>query len=81
MLVKTRTASYDTTELIQLFTVRNNWRMRNVVAYQHPNNLDKLITVGHPFDGGDPVVCEEDKADYPRQMDLRKQGQTHSIYD
>ena len=41
--------------------LKNNWRQRYVNIYQHPYQIDKVISVGHPFDGLKPIICVENK--------------------
>ena len=46
--------------------LKNNWRRRHVLVYDHPDDPDKVISVGVPFDGGPDVVCEEPREAYAR---------------
>jgi hypothetical protein len=39
----------------------NQWRQRNVTVYQHPINVDKVVTVGESFDDTNIIICEESK--------------------
>ena len=39
--------------------MQNNWRRRLVKIYDHPDERDQVITVGEPFDGGNPIICCE----------------------
>ena len=46
--------------------LRNEWRRRHVTVLAHPSDPEKVISVGVPFGGGEPIVCEE-----PRAADAR----------
>lgn len=52
-----------------LFTVKNLWRQRDVVAHRHPFEQGKLITVGYWFDGSTVNAVVEQESDYQREMD------------
>ena len=42
--------------------VKNNWRRRNVEIWEHPENKNKVITVGRAFDSGHgDIICVEDR--------------------
>lgn len=47
-----------------LVTVRNEWRQRLVTVYSHPTEDTKVITVGKPFNGGEPIICLESRDDW-----------------
>lgn len=63
-----------------LVTVRNEWRKRLVTVYPHPTDTDKLVTVGKPFDGGGPVICLENKADWKSNLDRAERGQPYQVF-
>ena len=44
--------------------LRNDWRQRHVTVYDHPTDPDQVISVGVPFDGSKPIVCEEPRSAY-----------------
>lgn len=48
----------------------NHWRRRRVTVYEHPTDAGMVITVGVPFDGGPPVVCEERKEGWERTISM-----------
>lgn len=64
-----------------LFTVRNNWRNRNVSVYQHPEQQDRVLTIGESFDGLLTVIADETKADYAHEFNLFAIGKTRFIYN
>lgn len=45
---------------------RNEWRRRNAVIYQHPNDAEKIVSVGESFDRSVIVICEESKKDWDK---------------
>jgi hypothetical protein len=47
---------------------KNNWRQRYVSLYPHPTDSLKVVSVGTPFDGSDPIICEEQRSAYGRQL-------------
>ena len=53
-----------------LHSFRNEWRQRHVAIHEHPNDPDKVITMGYSLaaSGGittiPPVICEEYRKDY-----------------
>jgi len=48
-------------------TFNNNFRRRRVTLFTH-DRKDTVYSVGEPFDGGEPVICEEAKSFYTRQI-------------
>lgn len=50
--------------------LRNNWRRRHVVVYNHPSDAAKVVSVGHPYDGGEPIVCVELRTEYARVINM-----------
>jgi hypothetical protein len=64
----------DTTQLGEpLFEIKNNWRQRQVKVYKHPFDDSLLVTAGHPFAGGEPVVCEEAKDLYKHNLKVAEE--------
>lgn len=63
-----------------LFTVKNNWRQRDVVVHRHPHKPGKLLTVGYWFDGSTVNACEEDDKDYARELE-ELPWKKHFVYD
>ena len=41
---------------------RNEWRQREVYIFANPNDATMVVTVGYPFDGSTPVICDEPRA-------------------
>ena len=59
----------------------NEWRRRNVSIYEHKGDLSKVITVGEPFGGGEPVVCVEERVDWePALVKIRGCRESGSTY-
>jgi hypothetical protein len=58
---------------IQEFTllkrVKNNWRERDIVLYQHPEDEGLVVSVGTSFDGKVVVIVIENKTDWKRELD------------
>jgi len=48
----------------------NNWRKRDVIVYDHPTEKDMVVTVGFPYNGGEPVVCNELRANWRRVIEM-----------
>lgn len=46
----------------------NNWRKRRVNVHSHPTDCAKVISIGYPMDGGEPVVCVESVEEYERVL-------------
>ena len=46
----------------------NKWRRRKVSVHEHPSDPTRVISVGLRYDGGDPVVCEEPRCYYEREI-------------
>ena len=62
-------STIDYTQLgAPLFEIKNNWRQRQVKVYKHPFDDNLLVTVGFPFAGGEPVVCEEEREIYRHNL-------------
>lgn len=53
--------------LQKLGEFRNLWRGRVVTLYVHPSNPTLVVSVGVPATG-EPVVCEELRSSYRRQL-------------
>ena len=51
-----------------LFTVKSNWRQRNITIYQHPVLPDSVISVGVYFDGRKVVIADETREQWARQI-------------
>jgi len=49
--------------------MNNKWRQRMVYIYPDPNNSNKVISEGFPFNGGDPIICIEDKELYSKEIE------------
>ena len=47
----------------------NNWRQRRVEVRKHPTDPTKVVSVGHPFDNSEPIVCVESRDHYIPQLD------------
>lgn len=47
-----------------LVTVKNNWRQRMVTVFPHPTDTTKVVTVGKPFNGTEPIICIESREDW-----------------
>ena len=57
--------------------LKNNWRKRRVLVYEHPCDTSKVISVGYPFGGGDPIVCVERRSDWLRVLGLFPETATY----
>lgn len=64
-----------------IFTVRNNWRKRNVTVYKHPTDTRKVISVGRLFDGGGPFVNLDDADNWKSELARAATGQTHFVFN
>ena len=49
--------------------LRNNWRQRDCWVYKH-EDPKKVYSIGYPFNGGKPVVCEEDIQGWDRTIGI-----------
>ena len=62
----------------------NKWRQRTVAVFEHPTDPDLIVSVGRPFDGSDPIECEEKRKDWSatlrRIADYTAQGKVY-IYE
>jgi hypothetical protein len=56
----------------------NNWRQRRVTVHAHPADDSLVVSVGRPFDGSAPVICEEPKANWTRVLSLHPEV---AVYD
>jgi len=54
----------NATKLLLIGVLQNNWRLRLVEVYLHPNDETKVVSIGRPFNGSDPIVCVENKDAY-----------------
>lgn len=52
-----------------LFTVKNNWRQRNVVCHRHPHRTGGIISVGYSFDETTVTVGYETEKDWARELE------------
>lgn len=46
----------------------NRWRRRHVTIHEHPDNPGLCISVGRPYAGGDPIICEEPRTAFARAI-------------
>ena len=53
----TTTPGFPFEHAIGRFT--NRWRQREVYIFAHPSDPARVITVGYPFAGGAPMICDE----------------------
>jgi len=51
-----------------LFTVKNNWRQRNITVHEHPALPESVISVGVNFDGKMTVIADETREQWARQI-------------
>ena len=58
----------DIRKLPLLKIVRNEWRMREVRLYQHPEHKDRVVSFGEDFDGSKIVIADESKEDFDREL-------------
>lgn len=48
--------------------LNNKWRQRRVVVHEHPTDPGMVVSVGYPYGGGNPVVCEEPRSYFEREI-------------
>jgi hypothetical protein len=39
----------------------SSWRRRRITLYAHPTDADRLISIGHTFDGSMVVIADDDR--------------------
>jgi hypothetical protein len=55
---------------------RNEWRQRDVYIFANPNDADQVVTVGYPFTGAAPIICDEARSLYARYI-----GRFDGVYE
>jgi cephalosporin-C deacetylase-like acetyl esterase len=58
----------EAAKLPEIGKLKNNWRERTVSVRQHPTDPQKVVSIGVPFGGGAPIVCEEGADGYAREI-------------
>ena len=46
----------------------NHWRQRRVELRQHPIDREMVVSIGWPFDGGEPIIAEEQISGFQREI-------------
>jgi len=58
----------------------NNWRQREITLLQHPEHLDRVISVGHSFDGKQIVIADEEKSAWATALDYAANGKVYESH-
>jgi hypothetical protein len=53
------------------------WRKRRITLYAHPSDADRLISIGHTFDGRMIVIAEELRDAWHNALDYIAHGKTY----
>ncbi len=63
----------STLDQVRLFKLlgmtTNKCRQRDIDLYQHPNDPDRVISVGTTFNGLETIVADEPKTDWETALD------------
>ncbi len=65
---------------LTLFTVKNNWRMRDVIVHPHPTDKQRVISIGYSFDKKTVTVADESRDDWQREFD-ELPWRSHFVFD
>jgi hypothetical protein len=68
----------EITKFKRLAITINEWRQRNITLYQHPNDPERVISVGVTFNNSMIVVADEAKTLYQTALDYAKRGKIYT---